>query len=179
MGRVYKRGQTWWIQYYGHGQLYRESTKSSLKSVATSRLRMREGEVGQGKLPTLHAEKTRFEDLARLYLQDYRINDRKTAYRAQELVNRLSDQFSGFRARVITTQHLLAYIDQRLSDGVTPATINRELAALKRMFRLAARQTRPSCPRFPIFHTSKNIMCGRASLPRRSTRFSEPPYRIT
>jgi len=61
MGRVYQRGKMWWIQYYGHGQLYRESTKSSLKSVATSRLHMREGEVGQGKLPALQAEKTRLK----------------------------------------------------------------------------------------------------------------------
>jgi integrase len=50
-------------------------------------------------------------------------------------------------ARLITTQHLLAYIDHRLSDGVTLATINRELAALKRMgevLRLRWEQVDPS-----------------------------------
>jgi integrase len=143
MGRVYKRGEIWWIQYYGHGQLYRESTKSPLKSVATSRLRMREGEVGQGKLPALKAERTTFDELATLYLQDYRINARKTVQRAQELVARLKESFGRFPAIRITSQHVLDYTARRQSMGVVNGTINRELAALKRMYRLASQQTPP------------------------------------
>lgn len=143
MGRVYKRGETWWIQYYGHGQLYRESTKSALKSVATSRLRMREGEVGQGRLPALKAERTTFDELAALYLQDYTINGRKTVKRAQELIDRLKESFGRFRAIGITTQHIRDYITRRKSEGVSNGTINRELAALKRMYRLASQHTPP------------------------------------
>ena len=143
MGRVYKRGETWWIQYYGHGQLYRESTKSALKSVATSRLRMREGDVGQGRLPALKAEQTTFDELAALYLQDYTINGRKTVRRAQELVDRLRESFGRFRAIGITTQHVRDYITRRKSERVASGTINRELAALKRMYRLASQHTPP------------------------------------
>jgi integrase len=143
MGRVYKRGQTWWIQYYGHGQLYRESTQSSLKSVANSLLRMREGEIGQGKLPALKAERTTFDELAALYLQDYRINGRKTIQRAQELVDRLNESFGRFRAIRITSRHILDYISRRQAGGIVNGTINRELAALKRMYRLASQQTPP------------------------------------
>jgi integrase len=149
MGRVYKRGETWWIQYYGHGQLYRETTKSSLKSVATSRLRMREGDIGQGRLPALKAERTTFDELAALYLQDYTINERKTVRRAQELVDRLRESFGRFRAIGITTQHVRDYITRRQSERVASGTINRELAALKRMYRLASQHTPPLVATIP------------------------------
>ena len=171
MGRVYKRGKTWWIQYYGHGQLYRESTKSSLKSVATSRLRMREGEVGQGRLPALRAERTTFNELAALYLQDYTINGRKTLQRAQELAARLRESFGRFRACRITSEHILSYIVRRQSEGLANGTINRELAALKRMFRLAAQQTPPLIVTTPhIPHLQENNV--------RQGFFTEEEYKL-
>jgi hypothetical protein len=105
MGRIYQRGTIWWIQYYGQGELHRESAKSSLKSVATSLLRMREGEVGQGKLPALKAERTTFKELAALYIQDYEINGRKSSRRAKGLVEQLRKMFGPFRACRITSEH--------------------------------------------------------------------------
>ena len=157
MGRTYQRGNIWWIQYYGQGQLFRESSHSNLKSAATSLLRLREGEIGQGRLPALRAEKTTFEELAELFLQDYQINGRKTLQRAQELVARLRETFGRFRACRITSKHILDYIARRQSEGLANGTINRELAALKRMFRLASQQTPPLVATTPhIPHLQEN-----------------------
>jgi len=171
MGRTYQRGNIWWIQYYGQGQLFRESSRSSLKSAATSLLRLREGEVGQGRLPALRAERTTFDELAELFLQDYQINGRKTLQRAQELTARLRKTFGRFRAGRITSKHILDYIARRQSEGLANGTINRELAALKRMFRLASQQTPPlviTTPHIP--HLQENNV--------RQGFFTEDEYKV-
>ena len=171
MGRTYQRGNIWWIQYYGQGQLFRESARSTLKSAATSLLRLREGEIGQGRLPALRAERTTFEELAQLFLQDYQINGRKTLQRAQELAARLRKTFGQFRACRITSEHIREYIVRRQLEGLANGTINRELAALKRMFRLASQQTPPlvtSSPHMP--HLQENNV--------RQGFFTEEEYKV-
>jgi integrase len=49
----------------------------------------------------------------------------------------------------ITTPRIEAYIEGRLSEGAANGTINRELAALKRMLKLGAMQTPPIVNRVP------------------------------
>jgi integrase len=49
----------------------------------------------------------------------------------------------------ITTDRIQDFVDKRQSDGLSNASINRELAAFKRMFSLAVRQTPPKAIRAP------------------------------
>jgi integrase len=175
MGTIYKRGNIWWIQYYRNGKPYQESSKSKKKMVARSLLELREGEKAQGKAPGVTYEKTMYEDLREAILIDYEVNGK----RIDRLVNsldHLDGYFEGLRGPQITTSQVQVYINERikwtckkckekivsndrcpfcesdrLKPGASNATINRELAALKRMLNLGYQSDRVArVPHIPM-----------------------------
>ena len=136
MGSLFKRGDTWWIQYYQHGKRHRESSQTTSKMVAKAFLAMREGEIVEGKVPSLLYEKTKFKDLTRLILDDYTLNKRKSLDRVQYSIKHLDTFFCGYSATEITSDVVNQYILSRVNDGAANATLNRELSCLKRMLSL-------------------------------------------
>jgi integrase len=144
--------------------------------VAKKILERREGDIAQGKVPGIQFDKVTFDELAEEFLRDYRINQKKSLPRAEICIKQLNKGFAGSRITEITTPRIQEYVSERMKwsckkcqtnfhptgglkcprcgetkliKGASNATINREVAALKRVLNLGARQTPPKVNRVP------------------------------
>jgi integrase len=149
LGRIYQRGEIWWVQYSWRGTLHRESSKSTARARAVALLRKRHAEMGRGRLVGPDFERVSFEDLAAMLVQDYQVNERKSLDRCKRSIAHLRNSFGTSMAPDITPDRVDAYICARLAAGTKPATVRLDLAALGRMFTLGERAGKvPHRPRF-------------------------------
>jgi integrase len=152
-GRIFRRRSVYWIAYYHRGKEHRESSHSESEKEARRLLKKRIGEVGTGRFTAPREERVTFEDLAKALLTDYEINRRRSLRSARLSISHLREFFGLERAVDITTDGVKAYAASRQKEGAANASINRELAALKRMFSLAVQDGRLSTtPYIPTLH---------------------------
>jgi integrase len=84
-------------------------------------------------------ERATYEHLQALYLQDYDVRGLRSKATAEDRTLHLKAFFGPDRAVDITAARLRAYQASRLKHKAQAATINRETAALHRMFRVAVK----------------------------------------
>ena len=143
--------KTWWLAYYVRGSQVRESSKSTKYSDAEALLRRRVAEIETGTYAGKAAQRITVCALLADVLYDYEING-KVLERAEISVKHLKPVFGHVRASHVDTKRLNTYIAHRRSEGAANASINRELALLKRGFSLARSATPPRVnwvPNFP------------------------------
>lgn len=83
-------------------------------------------------------DRLRFSEAADDVLTDYKVNGKKSVEHIERRIKLHLEPFFGNRRMVsITTADVRTYTAQRQTEGAANASINRELAILKRMFTLA------------------------------------------
>jgi len=132
-----QQSSIWWIKYYTGGRAIRESSETADHAEARRLLKKREGEAAFGRMKKSVGRRVLFKELAELVENDYRINKFRTL-RDIEFRFRLHilPVFGKRKAAQISEAEIDRYILQRRNSGAENATINRELAAIKRAFRL-------------------------------------------
>jgi integrase len=134
----FKESATWWFQYNQRGKRFRESSGETSKPRAEKALKRRFGEIAQGRPAGPDVERTTVDELADILRNDYRANGRRSSRRIEFALKHLLAYFGGdCRALSVTSDRVTSYITHRQDEAAAPGTINRELAALKRAFRLA------------------------------------------
>jgi integrase len=143
LGNVYLRGRIWWIVYHDRGAKLRESSKSPTRRVAEDLLKKRLGELGRGAFVNPTAEvRITVNDLLDALVLDYHNRRNRTAREIEGRIVPLRTGFGRVRAIDVTADRLERYKADRSALGKAPATINRELAALRRAFRIAVSRRR-------------------------------------
>lgn len=153
-GTIYKRGNVWWIDYSYRGDRHRESSGSTRKKDAKKLLQKRMKEMSEGG-PKVDEEDITLADLREAIVADYKANGRKSLPTVKRAWCHLEDFFpKGTRAVDITTTRVKSYIAHRQDEGAANATINKELAALKRAFNLLREEgTLSRLPHVPTLAT--------------------------
>jgi integrase len=143
-GRIYLRGQIYWVCYYLRGKQHRESTDTSDEKQATKFLKARLREVGADLLGartfvTPKASRLTITELCGALKADFELRGKLSAQNAS-VFKRVAADFGEYRAVELSAEKIDKYIEQRLADGDAPATINRTTGALAQCYTLAIRR---------------------------------------
>jgi integrase len=137
---LYRRPDSaiWWCSYKdATGRRIRLSTGTGDKEQARRELDDRRGRAVRGEVLLPGADKVTVNNLADDLVIEYTVNRRRSLERLEDALTHVRATFGQRRAQQVTTPEIRAYVRQRQESKVANATINYELAALKRAFRLA------------------------------------------
>lgn len=142
-GCIYKpKGSSfYWIKYQLRGKYHYESSKSVLKGDAQRLLSERIGDVARGVAPAMAQKLTVGKALEHVVDKATLDGRRSIADTERRIDLHLLPHFGKDRLMSsITSAEIDDYQTQRIKAGAARATVNLELAVLKRAFRLAMRR---------------------------------------
>lgn len=145
-GLIHKKGSKFWYAVWTlNGREVCRSTKTTVKQVAEAKLRRWMGKSEAG-IPITELSKLKYEDLRNAYILTAQAKGRKSLYTDAEgkvyftSLKPADEYFKGWPVSQIRADAIRQFILERQADGKKNGTINRTLAALKAMFRLAVKE---------------------------------------
>lgn len=152
-GRLFQRSGVWYLRYRVGGAEQTESLKTKSRVQAERKAAVIGDHVGKGehnapavrKLVFSRPEQSASESrkqrsnltLEEMLLNKYEVAGLRSLPRVMRALEHLKAEFKQTRVASITEQRVTEYERKRLASGAARATLNYELAILRRMFRVA------------------------------------------
>lgn len=136
-GTLYQRGRTWWLKYRAGGRWHYESSGSENKDAARALLDTRRGQRASGAPVQPRLDRVTYPEAAAALRTHYKVTGSRDLVEAELRLVHLDLFFSGYRLAAITTASCELYASKRQGEEAANGTINRELAVLGRMLRVA------------------------------------------
>jgi integrase len=137
---IYRRfSGVYWLSLTVHGKQVFESCGTHSKKLAKTIFAIRQAEIVQGRYHPLVATKS---PLLSVWSEEFlgTVRDLSTKRRYFSSIQHLKAFFQKARLSEITPRDIEHFKKQRLGTGVRSATVNRDLAVLRRMLKLATQQ---------------------------------------
>jgi integrase len=149
-GRIYQRGNVFWIAYYLRGEKFREPARDKDNRPINDakaaekflRARMKEvaaDQIGARSFETPQARRLTVGDLLDGLESDYQLRG-KASPQALSYIEQVRKDWGDKLAASITPGKIDAYISEKLAADYRPASINRRLQIIGAAFNLAIRR---------------------------------------
>ena len=150
-GNLVKRGRYWYIRFTdASGRRVEESTHCEQKADAEKKLKIALGEVAAGVRVRMSPVNAKVADACQLVIDDYVLRKKATTSDLKSRIKlHILPALGGIVLSRLRSSAIMAYANKRVEAGAAPASVNRELAIVRRGLRLARDQEPPWMLRIP------------------------------
>jgi integrase len=137
-GSLYRRGRIWWMAYVVDGTQRCESSGTTNKRLAQKILNLRVAEIIEGRFRLPKSNPPKLKQFSDEFLNS--IHHQSTRKRYASSVANLRTHFGDAKLTEINAERIDEFKVSRLTSKVRAATVNRDLAVLRRMLKIAERR---------------------------------------
>jgi integrase len=148
-GSIWQRGEVWWIQFYDQqGRRIREAAGHG-RRVAEHALKLRLAEVGRSEFRGLAIEQYTVGDLvdALFVKRQGELKIKSSEWEDRRWNLHLKPFFQYMPARSVDSNVFSKYISKRLKEGASAASVNREIAVVRKAYRECEGMPLPKFPK--------------------------------